>query len=88
MKVKYFILTCMGYCIQQLATLSLSMFKCFMIPLYIHVVIQMLHCNRDLSVNFNLCVLVIFIRDGWMTEFDITFALVRPYRQAGTTVMR
>ena len=26
--------------------------------------------------------------DGWMTEFNLTFAKVRPKRQAGTTAMR
>ena len=26
--------------------------------------------------------------DGWMREFNVTFAKVRPNRQAGTTVMR
>ena len=26
--------------------------------------------------------------DGWMREFNVTFAEVRPNRQAGTTVMR
>ena len=25
--------------------------------------------------------------DGWMREFNVTFALVRPNRQVGTTVM-
>ena len=27
-------------------------------------------------------------KDGWMREFNVTFAQVRPNRQAGTTVMR
>ena len=27
-------------------------------------------------------------QDGWMREFNVTFASVRPNRQAGTTVMR
>ena len=26
--------------------------------------------------------------DGWMREFNVTFAQVRPNRQAGTMVMR
>ena len=26
--------------------------------------------------------------DGWMREFNVTFAKVRPNRQAGTMVMR
>ena len=26
--------------------------------------------------------------DGWMREFNVTFASVRPNRKAGTTIMR
>ena len=31
---------------------------------------------------------VVLPSDGWMREFNVTLPLVRPNRQAGTTVMR
>ena len=40
------------------------------------------------SAVMESAVMKTFEGDGWMREFNATFAQVRPIRQAGTTVMR